>query len=114
MIPYRERLKVFWPEKRNHAARCHPAAAAPVENIAARRCPPPQFELAEHVIPFPADPLRISEIVTRQVVRRFPIRTGRSTTVQEFFAESVEGFPVELSPGHSLNPNRLTGRGRAS
>ena len=100
MIPDGERVEGVRAEKRNHAPRGNAAAAAPIENVARSWPPVTETQLAEDVVPFPADALAIGEVVAREVGGGLPIRAVGRRAVEKSVAQPVERGPVEFVPGH--------------
>ena len=57
-----------------------------------------EFELRDHGIPFPADPLRKSQVVAREVVPRRPVIARGRLAGKKRLTQSVQRLPIERFP----------------
>ena len=110
MVPNGERIEVLSTEKRNDAARGDTTPAAPIEDGAGggSRLPIPEAELAEDMVPFPADAFAVGEVVAGEVGGSLPIDAGGGTgrAAEKFLAEAFERRPVEFGPSHESAAKR--------
>ena len=100
VIPDAQRVELIGAEKGNRPAVGDAAAAAPVEHRAGFGRPAAQAQLAQHVVPFPADALAVGEIVAREGRLRFPVGRAERAALEKALAQAIERRPVEIGPDH--------------